>query len=161
LHRVGETARGIEMVKDGLDLHRKLIAASALEAGGITYAYEVYQPAADFFLAIGQREEAIAVYWEWVHHFEIIPQTTHVEPDLVFGSAKIYSKLGDVQSGFSEESNGVRETNRARLNEARRWYQKSLDALAELRGLEGDGAQTQKLIIAVEDKLAQCEKQIR
>ena len=160
LHRVGETTRGIEMVKDGLDSHRELLAAATYEAGGISYAYEAYQPAADFFLAIGQRDEAIAVYREWVHHFERVRETIHGEPAFVSGSAIIYSKLGDVQSGFTEESKSVHETNRARLNEALRWYQKSLAALAELRELGNNNPGVQELTAATEDKLAQCEKRL-
>jgi eukaryotic-like serine/threonine-protein kinase len=161
LHRVGETARGIKMVKEGLDLHRELLAETTVEPGGISFAYEIYQPAADFFLTIGQREEAIAVYREWVRHFESIRETVYGEPAFVWGSATIYSKLGDVQSGFNEESKSVHETNRARLNEARRWYQKSLAALAELRELGNNNASAQQLTAATEDKLAQCEKRLQ
>jgi hypothetical protein len=96
-----------------------------------------------------------------VGHFEKIRETIHGEPDLVLGSANIYGKLGDVESGFNEESKSVRETNRTRLNEARSWYQKSIEALAGLRELGSDGVEIQKSLAATEDKLAQCVRQLK
>ncbi len=92
---------------------------------------------------------------------ERIRETIHGEPAFVSASAIIYSKLGDVQSGFNEESKSVHETNRARLNEVRAWYQKSLAALAELRELGNDNASVQELTAATEDRLAQCEKRLK
>ncbi|MGI9068858.1 MAG: protein kinase domain-containing protein [Pyrinomonadaceae bacterium] len=163
LHKVGETAKAIAMVKLGLDIIRKLVVGEKYKAATVAYSFEAYQPASDFFISIGKREEAIAVYREWVQQYEKLSETIQREPDVVQWSAIIYGKLGDVQSGFNEQSKGISETNRSRFDEARRWYQKSLAALAELRELRGDSdsKDIQELIITTQEKLAQCENQLK
>jgi eukaryotic-like serine/threonine-protein kinase len=161
LHKVGESTRAIEMVKRGLEIDRKNLAQDKDRAASVTYSYETFQPAAEFFVAIGKREEAIAVYKEWAHNIEKLRESVPREPDLVWTSASIYARIGDVQSAFNPETKSVAATNRAKLGDARRWYQKSLTALKELRELGGATPNVQDVVSATEQKLAQCETQLK
>ena len=162
LHKVGETTRAIEMVKHGLDLNRKYIAENKNRAYVVRYSFEAFQPATDFFVAIGQPEEAIAVYQEWVQTFEKLRENLPREPDLVWSAAYLYAKIGDAHSAFNQETKRVSATNRVKLGDARRWYQKTLDALGELRVLRDDAnPYVQDLRNATEEKLAQCETQLK
>lgn len=161
LHKVGETTRAIEMVKEGLDLSRKYIAENKDRASAVMYSFEAFQPAADFFVAIGKGDEAIAVYQEWMQNLEKLRENMPREPDLVWWSANIYAKIGDVHSAFNQETKSISATNRVKLGDARRWYEKSLYALSELRELRKANADIQDLISATEEKLAQCETQLK
>ena len=161
LHKVGERKQAIELVKRGLDLDRKYIAADKNRAAAITYSWETFQPAAEFFVAIGRRDEAVAVFQEWVRNVEKLRESVPQEPDLVWRLANIYANIGDVYSAFSQETKTVSVTNRAKLGDARRWYQKTLDALSELRQMRNPNAELQDLSSATEAKLAQCETQLK
>jgi serine/threonine protein kinase len=160
LYRVGETTRAIEMVKRGLDLNREDIAEEKNPANVIRFSFEAFQPAADFFLAIGQRDEAIEVYQEWVQNFERLRARVPLEPDLVWTSANLYANLGDIHSAFDRQAKTVSTKNRAQLGNAIRWYQRTLDALNELRVLRDPNSEIQDLTRATEQKLAQCQTQL-
>lgn len=155
LHRVGETTRGVEMVKRGLELNREDIAAEK-SPNAVRFSFEAFQPAADFFLAIGQRDDALAVYQEWVQNFERLRASVPREPDLVWTSANLYAHIGDIHSAFNQEAKVVSTNNRQNLGNARRWYQRTLDTLNELRLLRDPNSESQDLTSATEHKLAQC-----
>jgi tetratricopeptide (TPR) repeat protein len=161
LHKVGETTRAIEMVKRGLDLNSKYIAENKNRAYAVRYSSEAFQPATDFLIAIGRREQAIAAYQEWLKLFENLRENMPREPDLVWWLANIYAKIGDACSAFKQETKSISATNRAKLGDARRWYQKSLETLGELRELQNDSPDIQDLRSATEENLAQCEIQLK
>lgn len=161
LHKVGETARAIETVKRGLDLYRKHIARDKTRASSIMFSFEAFQPAAAFFLAIGHLEEAIAIYQEWAEDLERLRGDVPREREPVWWLANIYANVGDIHSAFSQETKSISATNRVKLGHARQWYQKTLDALGELSEMRNANAGIQDLRSATEEKLAQCEAQLK
>ena len=161
LDKVGERKQAIELVNRGLDLDRKYIAADKNRAAAVNYSFETFQPAAEFFVAIGRRDEAVGVFQEWVRNVEKVRESVPQEPDLVWRLANIYANIGDIYSAFNPESKRISETNRAKLGNARRWYQKTIDALGDLRQMRYPNADMQDLRTATEAKLAQCEAQLK
>ena len=161
LRKVGETERAVEMVRRGLDLDRNNIAEDRHRAATIAYGFETFQPAAEFFVAVGQRDEAVAVYREWMQNVEKLRENAPREPELLWRSASIYANIGDIHSAFNRETNRISATNPAKLTDAHGWYQKTLVALDELRELRSVNADIQDLRSATEEKLAQCETQLK
>ena len=158
LQKIDETKQATEMVRRGLALEREFIAENADRASSVQYSFEIFRPAAEFFVTVGQPEEAVAIYLEWVKFYETLLQQKPKESNLVGGLSSIYASIGDVYSKFNPETKTVSAINRNELGDARRYYQKSLN---ELRQIPNANADIQDLIKTVEEKAAQCEGRLK
>jgi len=174
LHKTGETEEALALVRRGVILARENIANEKGIAGSRIANSELLELAGDFLARTGHRGEALSLYRELLQNYdEMVNQSPH-EPNLLYTKARYATLIGDLYSGFNAESQSVATSNRANLLEARRWYQKSLEAFAkqreELRSPDAADQATanafpykenQANSEAVAAKLARCEENLR
>jgi len=70
----------------------------------------------------------------------------------------LYEQLGDVYSGYAPDARKIGTRERARLIEARRWYQKSLDLLREtIENFKVSKISLQDQLSALQEKISECD----
>jgi hypothetical protein len=72
--------------------------------------------------------------------------------------ASLYEQLGDVYTGYDPDARKIGTTERARLIEARRWYQKGLDLLrGTIENFKVSKISLQDQLRALQEKISGCD----
>src|SRR5262249_16220015 len=121
------------LVRKGVGLARENITREKGIAGTRIANSEFLELSGDFLLRTGHRGEAMSLYRELLLSYEeMVNQSPH-DPNLLYPLARYLAMTGDLYSGFNAASQSISTSNRANLLEARRCYQKSLEAFAKQR----------------------------
>jgi serine/threonine protein kinase/tetratricopeptide (TPR) repeat protein len=174
LHKIGETAQAMATVRRGVQLARANIVKDKGVAGARIANGELFELAGNFLTQTGHRREALSVYQELRQSYEeLLNQSPH-EPSLLAVLVRFYSTIGDLYCGYGGASQSLATNDRRELEEARRWYQKSLETSARQREEmmppdPGDQEtadalpykENREITDAVAAKLALCEKLLK
>ncbi len=131
LQNIGETKQALAMVRRGVKLARENIINEKEVAGSRIVNGELFELAGDFLARLGHRSEALTIYRELLQNYEAMVKQSPHEPQLFAELARYSATIGDLYCRFNAKSLSLGTSNRVELLEARRWYQKSLEAFGK------------------------------
>ena len=131
LDKTGKKREGAAMVEEGLNIFRERLKVYSDDAGEVIYAPELLQVASDYYVASRQTEKGVRMWDEFRALAEKFVLKNPDDVVLKNNLSLAYQRMGDVLSGFDEESQKSKMTNRENLRQAKTAYEKSLEILRE------------------------------
>lgn len=161
LCKVGEHARGVALIRRGLELTRNYISRDPTRAGSFIFTAELFTWGAEGLSIAGRTDVAASACVEIIGLVEREAQNSPNNPNLQLRLASLDELLGNVYAGYDEGAHALKTSDRARLASAGRWYQKGLDVSGEAVGKYGIAtASSQDQMKALREKVSQCEERL-
>ena len=161
LCKLGQTEEGIKLIRRGIDLTLSLVASEKGNKQNAYYGSEVLGWAVDGLASAGLREEAKNISLKMIGWAEEASEDSPEDGGPRLRLVSLYEQLGDVYAGYDPDKLKIETTERPRLIEARRWYQKGLDSLRDV----GDAFKVSRPILqdhmtALVEKESECDAQL-
>ena len=161
LCKLGETKEGVPLIRNGIELQLRLIESDKGNRQDTYYGSEVLGWAVEGLAAAGLRGEAKTVSLKMIDWAEETAENAPEDGGPKVRLVLLYEQLGDVYEGYDSETEKIGTMERARLVEARRYYQ---GALSRLRNLD-DEYSVSKVIVSeqrrrLEEKLFKVNQRL-
>ncbi|HVE56996.1 MAG TPA: serine/threonine-protein kinase, partial [Pyrinomonadaceae bacterium] len=131
LDKTGKRREAAAMIEEGLNIFRERLKVYSDDASEVIYAPEPLQIASDYYIATDQTEKGVRIWDEFRVFVEKFALKNPDDAGIKYNLSFAYRKKGDVLSGFDEESQKSKITNRENLRQAKASYEKSLEILRE------------------------------
>jgi hypothetical protein len=157
LCKLGQKEEGVKLIRHGVELTLRLIESEKGNRQNQYYGTEALGWAVDGLGAAGLNDEAKSISLKMIGWAEEMAQNAPGDGGPRLRLAIMYEQLGDVYAGFDSDARKIGKVDATQLSEARRWYQKGLDAIREL----GPEFRVPEPILqehsdSIEKKLRQC-----
>ena len=161
LCKLGQREEGVGLIRHGIDLTISQITSDKGNRQNVYYGGEVLSWGVDGLAAAGLREEAKTISLKLIGWIEESAQNSPEDGGPRLRLASLYEQLGDVYAGYYPDARKIGTTERARLIEARRWYQKSLDLIRDTtENFKVSKTSLQDQLSALQEKISQCDAQL-
>ncbi|MFN2501145.1 MAG: tetratricopeptide repeat protein [Pyrinomonadaceae bacterium] len=150
LQKNGRSEQSLTKLREALALRREATAVNHADPRTKHSHAGVFLDAGKLFAAAGKSDEALAAYREAEEYWQ---QLTEIEQDRALGRlglANANMHIGDIFAGCPPDGVDLTETNRARLLEAFKRYEKAVQFFAENRPRFSE-------LTKMEEKLAQAK----
>jgi serine/threonine protein kinase len=158
LCKLGETKEGVPLIRNGIELQLRLIESDKGNRQDTYYGSEVLGWAVEGLAAAGLRDEAKTVSLKMIDWAEETAQNAPEDGGPRLHLVLLYQQLGDVYAGYDSESRKIGRVDSARLVEARRWYLKALDSLAQINdNYRVSQSLLQDHMNLLQERISQCD----
>jgi tetratricopeptide (TPR) repeat protein len=161
LCKLGQPKEGVPLIRHGVDLTFRMIESDKGNRQDIYYGSELLKWAVEGLAAAGLRDEAKHLSLKMIEWANETAENAPQDGGPRIRLAEIYEQLGDVYSSYDSDTQRIGTTERARLIEAQRSYQKGdmlLRNLTEEFGVPAPIAQGSEN--RIEEKLSACAKRV-
>jgi serine/threonine protein kinase len=160
LCKLHQREEGVELIRHGVDLAITLITSDKGNRQNVYYGGELLSWGIDGLAAAGLREEAKTISLKLIGWVEETAQNSPEDGGPRLRLVSLYEQLGDVYAGYDPDARKIGTTERARLIEARRWYQKGLDLLRDtIENFKVSKTSLQDQLSALQEKISECDAQ--
>jgi tetratricopeptide (TPR) repeat protein len=161
LCKLHQREEGVELIRHGVDLTITLITSDKGNRQNVYYGGELLSWGIDGLAAAGLREEAKTISLKLIGWVEETAQNSPEDGGPRLRLVSLYEQLGDVYAGYDPDARKIGTTERARLIEARRWYQKGLDLLRDtIENFKVSKISLQDQLSALQEKISECDAQL-
>lgn len=131
LQKLGQTEQSVAKLREALELRREATAVNHAHPGNRHVHAEVFLEAGKLFAVAGFPDEALAAYREAEEVWRQLSEIEQQGGNGRLGLARVNMHIGDIYANCPPDEVSVAQTNRARLEEATKKYQKSVQIYAE------------------------------
>jgi serine/threonine protein kinase len=158
LCKLGETKEGVPLIRNGIELQLRVIESDKGNRQDTYYGSEVLGWAVEGLAAAGLRDEAKTVSLKMIDWAEETAQNAPEDGGPRLRLVLCYQQLGDVYSGYDSETRKIGNADSSQLVEARRWYQKALDSLAQINdNYKVSQSILQYHVNLLQERISQCD----
>ena len=158
LCKLRQREEGVGLIRHGIDLTITQITSDKGNRQNVYYGGELLSWAVDGLAAAGLREEAKTISLKLIGWVEETAQNSPADGGPRLRLASLHEQLGDVYAGYDPDARKIGTAERARLIEARRWYQKGLDLLrGTIENFKVSKISLQDQLSALQEKISECD----
>jgi len=150
LNKVGQRAAGAADVDEGIRLFNQQLSAHANHGDDVIYACELLNPAADFYVGIGQVSKAVTIWDNYIAMVDPFVKRNPEDTSSLGYLSYAYERKGDSLAIYQKERDTFAQTNITSLRAALTSYQTAIEQRQRILQLDP----TNQSHIEVEQSLA-------
>jgi hypothetical protein len=136
LNKVGRRAEGIAHVEDGIRQYRDGLRQETNHGEGLYYAFELLEPATEFYLDTNLDDKAIGLWDEYILMAEPFVENNPDDITSLGLLAHALERKGDVLAKYQKDRDAFDQTDTTRLRSALATYNESLRRQQRIRELD-------------------------
>jgi serine/threonine protein kinase/tetratricopeptide (TPR) repeat protein len=125
LNKLGQKQLATARVDEGMNLYRQAVETHINHGEDVFYAFEILQPATDFYVETNQTAKAIKLWDDYVRLTEPFVERNPDDTSSLGLLAYAFERKGDVLGGYETERETFAQTDPARLAAALASYKES------------------------------------
>jgi tetratricopeptide (TPR) repeat protein len=132
LCKLGQKEEGVNLIRHGVEMTLNIIESDKGNRQDIYFGSELLTWAVDGLAAAGLRDEAKNISLKMIGWAEEATRNSSEDGGPRLRLVLLYEQLGDVCAGYNPDRRKIGTTERARLMEARGYYEKGFNVLREI-----------------------------
>lgn len=125
LNKVGQKAAGLAKFEQGMKQYHDGLQLEETHGETLYYAFEIIEPATEFYLETNQDNKAVALWEEYIHLSEPFVEKTPDDTTSIGLLSYALERKGDVLAKYRKEQDTFAQTELGRLGAAFKSYEES------------------------------------
>jgi serine/threonine protein kinase/tetratricopeptide (TPR) repeat protein len=161
LNKVGQRAAGIAKFEEGMKQYHDGLKMDETTGEKLYYAFDIIEPATDFYLDTNQNNKAVALWEEYIHLSEPFVEKNPDDTTSLGLLAHALDRKGDVLAGYRKEPEAFTQTNIQSLRAALKSYEESMERRRRILQLDPTNQAHLEATKAMEEKTVRLAARLK